>query len=127
MQFIQQLFVLTLSTLVILFSGGALVGSHFCNGKVVSKSFSLEIKKCKKDKADVTFTKLPIVSKISCCGTRVSFMKFSVSEKFELQKEQIVYKQALAVVQKKQPPHTVELIKKIKATPKWSVHTQTSF
>jgi hypothetical protein len=118
MQFIKQLFVLSLSILVILFSGGAQVASHFCNGKVVSKSFNLEVEKCRKDNVVVPFTKHPIASKSSCCDTEVSFLKSSVSEKFDFQKEITLIKPTIAFVQvSKEPVHAVKSIKKLRPPP----------
>lgn len=89
MRFIKQLYVFTLATAIILFAGGAQVSSHFCNGKVVSKSFNLKIEKCKKDKSDVPFSNYPIASKSSCCDTQIDFFKSSNFEKVGFNKVEI--------------------------------------
>jgi hypothetical protein len=81
MRFFKQLYIFILASAIILFAGGARVASHFCNGKVVSKSFNLKIEKCKKDKSVVPFTNHPIVSKSSCCDTQVDLFKSSNFEK----------------------------------------------
>ena len=81
MRFVKQLLVFVIAGLVILFSGGAQVASHYCNGKVVAKSFNLKMEKCWKDNVVVPITKHPIASKQSCCDTEVSFAKSSTFEK----------------------------------------------
>jgi predicted cupin superfamily sugar epimerase len=118
MTFFKQLFVLSLSALVILFSGGAQVASHFCNGKIVSKSFNLEITKCKKDKANVPLTQHPIASKSSCCKTEISFVKSSVSEKFEFQKDAFFPHQSLVSLKiNEHPTSPTQSIKKLRSPP----------
>lgn len=118
MHFIKQLFVLTLSTLVILFSGGAQVASHFCNGKVVAKSFNLKVEKCQKDNSVVPFTKHPIASKSSCCDTQINFAKTSTFEKFSTNKITLLaLDQKFATQSLPQPKVFLKEIKKLRPPP----------